>query len=166
MIHTEIKLITDNKKQYLALLLLADEQENMIDKYLERGDLFALYDDDLKSICVVTDEGGGICELKNLATYPQYQGRGYATRLIAYIQDYYKDNFRTMLVGTGDSPKIVSFYERRGFAFTHRLENFFIEHYDQPIIENGIQLFDVVYLKLDFYEGFIPYDNENRGVRY
>jgi len=32
---------------------LADEQENMIDKYLPNGDLFALYDDDLKSICVV-----------------------------------------------------------------------------------------------------------------
>ena len=30
---TEIK---ENKKQYLELLLLADEQENMIDKYIER----------------------------------------------------------------------------------------------------------------------------------
>ena len=29
--------VTDNKKQYLDLLLLADEQEDMIDRYLERG---------------------------------------------------------------------------------------------------------------------------------
>ena len=30
-----------NKKQYLDLLLLADEQESMIDRYLERGDMLA-----------------------------------------------------------------------------------------------------------------------------
>ena len=73
----EIKMITNNKKQFLDLLLLADEQENMIDKYLERGELFALYDNDLKSICVVTKEGNGVYELKNIATYKKYQGQGY-----------------------------------------------------------------------------------------
>lgn len=31
------KQITGNKKRYLDLLLLADEQESMIDRYLERG---------------------------------------------------------------------------------------------------------------------------------
>ena len=55
----EIKLITSNKKQFLDLLLLADEQESMIDKYLERGEMFALYDDGLKAISVVTCEGEG-----------------------------------------------------------------------------------------------------------
>ena len=33
-----------NKKRYLDLLLLADEQESMIDRYLERGDMFVLSD--------------------------------------------------------------------------------------------------------------------------
>lgn len=28
----------ENKKQYLDLLLLADEQESMIDRYLEHGE--------------------------------------------------------------------------------------------------------------------------------
>lgn len=54
----EVIQVTENKKQYLELLLLGDEQEDMIDRYLERGDLFALYDGGLKCICVVTDEGG------------------------------------------------------------------------------------------------------------
>ena len=53
----EIKLIISNKKQFLDLLLLADEQESMINKYLERGEMFALYDDGLKAISVVTCEG-------------------------------------------------------------------------------------------------------------
>lgn len=34
--------ITSNKKRYLDLLLLADEQEDMIDRYLERGDMYLL----------------------------------------------------------------------------------------------------------------------------
>lgn len=39
-----IILLTKNKKQYLYLLLLADEQESMIERYLERGELFVLED--------------------------------------------------------------------------------------------------------------------------
>ena len=49
--------ILKNKKEFLELLLLADEQESMIDLYLERGEMFALYDGDLKAACVITDEG-------------------------------------------------------------------------------------------------------------
>ncbi len=45
----KIEKIIENKKQFLDLLLLADEQENMIDRYLPGGDLFALYDNGLKS---------------------------------------------------------------------------------------------------------------------
>lgn len=145
----EIRRIIDNKKRYLDLLLQADEQESMIDRYLERGDLFALIDDDLKSTCVVTDEGGGVCEIKSLATYPNYQGRGYASKLIDYICAYYKPAFHTMMVGTGDSPAIIPFYQHRGFTLSHRLKNFFIDNYDHPIIDNGVQLFDMVYLKKD-----------------
>ena len=37
MIHMEIRKVTDNKKQYMELLLLGDEQESMIDRYLGRG---------------------------------------------------------------------------------------------------------------------------------
>ena len=34
--------ITENKKQYLDLLLLADEQETMIDRYLYKGKMYVL----------------------------------------------------------------------------------------------------------------------------
>ena len=49
----------ENKKVYLDLLLLADEQEDMIDRYLERGTMYILEDDGVKAECVVTDEGDG-----------------------------------------------------------------------------------------------------------
>jgi len=145
----EIKIISENKKSFMDLLLLADEQEDMIEKYLDRGTLFALYDDGLKSICVVTDEGDGNFEIQSLATYAQFQGRGYGTRLVKHVFAYYKDKGTAMYVGTGDVPFIVSFYEHCGFTPSHCLENYFLEHYREPMFEAGIQLKDKVYLKKD-----------------
>ncbi len=71
-----IRIRTD-KKQYLDLLLLGDEQESMIDRYLERGEMFVLEDNGVKAVCVVTDEGGGTCGLKNIAVVPHAQRQGY-----------------------------------------------------------------------------------------
>ncbi|RJP63317.1 MAG: N-acetyltransferase [Ignavibacteriales bacterium] len=142
-----IEKITNNKKQYLDLLLLADEQEDMIDRYLESGDMFALYDDDLKTVCVVVAIDKETCELKNIATYKKYQGKGYGKALIKFISDYYKNNYKTMLVGTGETPAILSFYESCGFEKSHLIRNFFIDNYDHPMFEDGIQLVDMIYLK-------------------
>ncbi len=64
--------IKRNKKKYLGLLLLADEQENMIDRYLERGTMYVLSDNGVKAVCVITDEGNSILEIKNIATDPEY----------------------------------------------------------------------------------------------
>lgn len=145
----KIERITKHKEQFLDLLLLADEQEDMIDEYLSSGDLFALYDDDLKSICVVVPVDSDTCELKNIATYEKYRGKGYGRRLINYISDFYKKDYKTMLVGTGEVPAILSFYESCGFEKSHRIENFFTNNYDHPIFEGNIQLIDMVYLKKD-----------------
>src|SRR6056297_3110998 len=148
----KIQKITKNKKQFLDLLLLADEQEDMIDKYLPDGDLFALYDDDLKSVCVVVPVNSETCELKNIATYEKYQGRGYGRALIKFISDFYKKDYKTMLVGTGETPAILSFYEKSGFTISHRLKNFFTDNYDHPMFEGDIQLVDMVYLKKELQD--------------
>lgn len=146
----KIEEVLGDRRRFLDLLLLGDEQESMIDAYLDRGDMFALYDGDLKSICVVTHEGDGICELKNIATYEEFRGRGYGRRLVEYIFEHYRGRCRVMLVGTGDSPRILRFYERCGFTVSHRIENFFLDHYDHPIFDCGEQLVDMVYLRREF----------------
>ena len=143
----EIRQVCENKKQYLALLLLADEQEDMIDRYLEEGTMFVLDEGGVKAVCVVTDQGDGVLEIKNLATDPACQRRGYARMLIDYVAQAYKDQYSTLLVGTGDSPLTVPFYEKCGFVRSHILENFFIDNYDHPIFEAGVQLVHMVYLK-------------------
>ena len=143
----EIRMIRENRKQFLDLLLLADEQESMIDRYLDRGEMFALYDGDLKSICVVTREDEATCELKSLATYEKYQRQGYARRLVRHILEYYKGTCSDMIVGTGDSPWIIRFYEGCGFTYSHRVKDFFTDNYDHPIFDGEVQLTDMVYLK-------------------
>lgn len=143
----EIREITSGKKRYLPLLLLADEQEDMIDRYLERGTMYVLDDGGVKCQCVVTDEGGGVLEIKSIATEPAWQGRGYARALIGFVAAQYGDRFSILQVGTGDSPLTVPFYEKCGFVRSHVVRSFFTDHYDHPIFEGGVQLVDMVYLR-------------------
>lgn len=138
-----------NKKQYLDLLLLADEQESMIDRYLERGEMFVLADNnEVKASCVITEEGNGTCEIKSIAVYPQFQRKGYGKKLIFFLLEHYKTRCHTMLVGTGDSPITISFYNSCGFIYSHRIPNFFTDNYDHPVFEAGKQLKDMIYLKI------------------
>lgn len=145
-VRLEINEVKENKKQYLPLLLLADEQEDMIDRYLERGDMFVLEDGGVLAECVVTREGDGVYELKNIAVAPDCQRRGYGKQLIEFAFSYYGDCER-MLVGTGDVPSSLGFYHSCGFTESHRVKNFFTDHYDHPMFEDGKQLVDMVYLK-------------------
>ena len=89
----EIIEIKENKKQFLPLLLLADEQESMIDRYIDRGMMYVLVDNGVKCECVVTDEGKGILEIKNIATAPEYQGKGYGKALIDFVAAKYKGKY-------------------------------------------------------------------------
>lgn len=143
-----IESVSENRKKYLPLLLLADEQEDMIDRYLLRGDMFVLKDGEkaLASI-VVTDEGNGVLEIKNLAVDPAVNKRGYGRMMIEFIASHYRDRYHTLLVGTGDSPLTVPFYERCGFVRSYVVKDFFTQHYHHPIIEDGILLVDMIYLK-------------------
>ena len=63
----KISKIEDNKKRYMSLLFLADEQEDMIDRYLEKGTMYVLEENGVKAECVVTDEGSKVLEIKNIA---------------------------------------------------------------------------------------------------
>lgn len=143
----EIKRVETDKKRYLDLLLLADEQEDMVDRYLERGTMYVLEDGGVKAECVVTDEGDGILELKNIAVAPDFQGRGYGKALIDFLIETYAGQYTVLQVGTGDSPSTIPFYEACGFRRHHLVKNFFTDHYDHPIYEGGVQLVDMVYLQ-------------------
>lgn len=139
--------VTENKKQYLDLLLLADEQEDMIDRYLDKGRMYVLDDNGIKCECVVSDEGNGVIEIKNIATVQEYQCKGYGKALIDFLIKKYSDKYSVLQVGTGDSPLTIPFYKKCGFVRSHIIPNFFTENYDHPIYECDVQLVDMIYLQ-------------------
>ena len=137
----------DNKEKYLHLLLLADEQKEMIARYLPQSTMYVIDDDGIKGEIVVTDFGNRIIEIKNLAVLPEFQRRGYGKKLVDYVCQKYKNDFKFLQVGTGISPLTVPFYEKCGFTKSHVVKNFFTENYDHPIYEGGVLLKDMIYLK-------------------
>lgn len=143
----EIREVRENKKQHLDLLLLADEQESMIDHYLGRGTMFVLYDGGVCAQCVVTDEGGGVLELKSLSVAPERQRGGLGRRMVEFIAARYAGEYSVLRVGTGDSPLTLPFYEKCGFVRCGAVKDFFVENYDRPIFEAGVRLRDMIYLQ-------------------
>lgn len=115
---------TGSKKDFLQLLLLGDEDEKMLDRYLKRGDLFALYKEDLKATVVVTQEKEDVFEVKNLAVWPQEQRRGYGRFLMTEMCRLYSRLGTRMLVGTGDVFETLNFYQACGFTRSHVIKNF------------------------------------------
>ena len=145
--HPNIHHVPTGKKRYLPLLLLADEQESMIDRYLERGELYVMLNEQTQealAVAVVTQEGEGVCELKNLAVSSSYQRKGLGSQMVEYLFDRYKDSCHTMFVGTGDSQQTVGFYRSCGFTYSHTIPDFFTRHYDHLIVEEGKVLRDMI----------------------
>ena len=146
---TRILPVKADKKRYLPLLLVGDEQESMIDRYLERGEMYVMQDvsGTAVAVAVVTDEGDGFLELKNLAVDPRFHRKGYGRMMIEYLCRHYRGRFRVLTAGTGDSMKTMSFYRNCGFTCSHTVVDFFVKNYDHPIIEEGKALKDMVYFR-------------------
>ena len=144
----EIRQITEDKDNYLEMLLIADPQENMIRRYLDKSDMFVLEDaGEVLTIGVVEPMKNKRCELKNLVTSQEYRRQGYGTYMVNYLSEYYSVTCDVMYVGTGNNSNTLDFYKQCGFVNSHIVANFFVDHYEKPIYENGIQLTDMIYLK-------------------
>jgi len=146
----EIINVKDGKDDYMDLLLLGDERESMIGKYLYRGELYALFDDGLKTVSVVTREGKGVYEIKNIATYEKYHGKGYGGIMLKYIISTIGEKGVQLLVGTGESERIIGYYKRYGFDYSHTVKDFFTDNYDHMMYDDGRLLKDMIYLKMEF----------------
>ncbi len=142
-----LTLVTEGKKRYLPLLLLGDEQESMIDRYLEEGALYIWKEgEETAGVCVVTDQGNGVLELKNIAVDPRFQRRGIGRAMIEALAKRYRGSYRVLLAGTGEAPSTLGFYQHCGFTYSHRVKDFFLQ-YDHPIVEEGVQLKDMVFFQ-------------------
>jgi hypothetical protein len=70
--------------------------------------------------------------------------------LIDFIIKEFEGRYKTLRVGTGESPLTLPFYEKCGFVRAFTVKNFFTDNYDHPIFECGVQLVDMIYLERAF----------------
>lgn len=142
-----LKKIKDKKKN-LDLLLLADPEEEAIDKYIDNCEVFEFYHRDiLIGQGAVMELSSIVYEIKNFAIYEKFHNCGYGKILINLLCEKYLENFKNRYIIVGTSEQGVGFYKKCGFQFSHIVKDFFITNYKQPIFENGIQCKDMFYLK-------------------
>ena len=142
-----LKKIADKKKN-LDLLLLADPEEEAIDKYIDNCEVFEFYYRDiLIGQGAVMELSSTVYEIKNFAIYEKFHNCGYGKILIKFLCEKYLESFKNIEILVGTSEQGVGFYQKCGFQFSHIIKDFFITNYKQPIFENGIQCKDMFYLK-------------------
>ncbi|MBO5476741.1 MAG: GNAT family N-acetyltransferase [Clostridia bacterium] len=146
----EIRKIEYDKERYLSLLLEADPEKEAIDKYLDKGEMYII-EEDGDAVCevVVTEVDNDTCELKNIATLPKVRGKGYASKIIQYIFEVYKNKYKRMIVGTTEN--MIPFYVLNGFTkYHHTVKNFFIDNYNEEIWDGDLHCIDMYYYSKEF----------------
>ena len=148
-----IREIKENKEDYLNLLLIADPSVDMIQHYLGRGHLYIMQLEEIPVCVTVEVSDKETAEIKNLATHPDYLRRGYASRMMSFIVEHYRET-PNIIVGTGSTGITgkefyqLDFYRKCGFVESHIIKNFFVDNYPEPIFEdNGEQCIDMIYLR-------------------
>ena len=84
-------------------------------------------------------------EIKNLAVDAEYRRHGYGRRMLEYVESQHSN--KRFILGTGETPSTLRFYKSCGYSYSHRIPNFFTDNYPTPIIEEGVTLRDMIYLK-------------------
>ena len=136
------------KERFMDLLYLGDEDEDMINKYLKKSDMFVCYEEnEIIGQITILRLANKIYEIKNISIYEQFQKKGYGSKLIKFIFEHYKNKASVIILGTGECDKIISFYENLGFKYFMRKRNFFIDNYDHEMYEDGTKLIDMLYFK-------------------
>ncbi|CAG9620445.1 GNAT family N-acetyltransferase [Sutcliffiella rhizosphaerae] len=144
-----LKLVSENRENYMPFLLLADE-EGMIRKYLYEGEMFAIMlEDQTVGVVLFLPENSQVVELKNIALAPEYRGKGYGKAVITEsIKLLRKKGYHKVIVGTANSSiENLAFYQKAGFRIYGIKQDFFLQ-YPEPIYENGIQAVDMVMFEM------------------
>ena len=141
----EIRRIAAGKEIYMPLLLEADPSAEMISRYLNDGELYALMARGRAvAVAVVASRGGGVFELCNLAVEESARGKGYGGRLVRHLMKQLSGRGNRLTVGT--SPANIPFYEHLGFVKDGTVPHYFRDNYPEPILEDGVALDDMTLL--------------------
>lgn len=144
---TSLEKVEGNRETFLPQLLLADESEVAVRKYLDTGTLYKINCGEmLVGVALVVPQTDTTIELKNIAIVPKYQGKGIGKEILRQLTEKcQKDGYQTVLVGTANSSiDNIAFYQKAGFRM-EAIEKDFFSHYPEPIYENGIRALDMIF---------------------
>ncbi|MFF2090494.1 GNAT family N-acetyltransferase [Paenibacillus sp. NPDC058174] len=134
------------------LLLLADPSKHIVDDYLQRGSSYiAELGGETVGIYVLLKTRPETVEIVNVAVKEERQGMGIGKRLILHaIQSCRAAGVKTVEIGTGNSSlQQLALYQKCGFRIVSVDLDFFVRHYEEKIVENGIWCRDMIRLSLD-----------------
>lgn len=139
----------ENKEDFIDLLLEADPSKDMIHKYLNDSDVYALKkEDELISIAVILHIDRKTLELKNIVTKENFRNKGYAKTLLKSLCGNYKQKYDRMLVGVAENN--IPFYVKQGFdKYEKTIKNFFIDNYKEEIKDGDLVCTDLIYYSKD-----------------
>ncbi|GAB2535433.1 GNAT family N-acetyltransferase [Gracilibacillus alcaliphilus] len=136
----------------MSLLLLADPSERLVLQYLKRGQCYVMEEEGvIIGVYVLLATRPDTVEIVNVAVEPDYQGKGLGKQLVIHAIDTARQQgWHTIEIGTGNSGVVqLALYQKCGFRITSIDRDFFLRHYEEPIMENGIQVVDMIRLSMD-----------------
>lgn len=136
----------DQRLSFFDLLLLADESEEIVNKYILEGEMYSIkYEGATAGVMLFTFHPDHVVEIKNMAISEKYQGMGIGKMAIKKSFEVYRSRrFNKMIVGTANSSIAnLAFYQKAGFRMSEIKKDFF-KKYPDPIYENGIRALDMV----------------------
>ena len=139
-----------DRERHLTLLLEADDVEEHIHAYLDRGQLFEIREaNDLIGVAVLVADADAV-EIWNIALSEEHRGRGSGRRAIELIATQCRQNGASRLaVGTSDcSLGTIAFYRKVGFRFAGVRKGYF-DDYPVEVVENGIRARDMVMFEME-----------------
>ncbi|WP_124728644.1 GNAT family N-acetyltransferase [Staphylospora marina] len=144
-----IRPLHNDEKPPFDLLLLADPSLEVVNSYIGRGHCFvAVRNGHIIGVYVLIDTRPQTVELVNIAVSPQEQGKGIGKKLVFHaIETAQSMGYKTIEVGTGNSSiSQLALYQKCGFRIVGIDKDYFINHYQDAIYENGIQCRDMIRL--------------------
>ncbi|RTR35708.1 GNAT family N-acetyltransferase [Robertmurraya yapensis] len=148
----EIRQLSHQDSIPMDLLLLADPSEEMIQKYITRGETYiAEHGGIVVGVYVFVSLGEGTVEIMNIAVREEFQGKGLGKQLILDAMNRIKQaGYKRIEIGTGNSSiGQLALYQKCGFRISGIKRDFFLRNYPELIMENGIQCVDMIRLSVD-----------------
>ncbi|WP_117160983.1 GNAT family N-acetyltransferase [Paraliobacillus sp. X-1268] len=151
----DIRKLNKGEKLPIELLLLADPSIEIVEEYVNRGECFvAESEQQIVGVYVLLPKRPKTVELVNVAVIEKKQARGIGKQLVMHALKIAKTKgYKTIEIGTGNSGiGQLALYQKCGFRIIGVDRDFFVKHYHEEIVENGIPCKDMIRLSQDLVD--------------